>query len=180
MGDDIDEFIAEMADVRPLRQEQKVLLKGDGVDRDAARQRQRAAAQESGEVPGLSTAEIPVLDPFYPLDFKRPGVQNGVYRKLKQGAYPAEARLDLHNYTVEQARVALSQFIADASRLEMRSLIIVHGRGQRPGSRGPVLKSYLNHWLPEIAAVQAFCSAQARHGGLGAIYLMLKKNNNKN
>ena len=43
-------------------------------------------------------------DAWYVLEFKRPGIQNGVYRKLRLGHYDIEARLDLHRFTVAEAR----------------------------------------------------------------------------
>ena len=39
-----------------------------------------------------------------------------------------------------------------------------------------MLKGYVNHWLKELDAVQAFHSAQPQHGGTGAVYVLLRKN----
>jgi len=54
----------------------------------------------------------------------------------------------------------------------------VHGKGQSKaqGEQTAVLKGYVNHWLKELDAVQAFHSAQPQHGGTGAIYVLLRKN----
>ena len=175
-------FLAEMAGVSPLKQQDRVPTETP-VSKKAVSVAQRRAAAEGGELVqrlGLSTADIDILDAFYPLDFKRPGIQNGVYKKLKQGKYQVEAVLDLHGHTVEKSRQALIAFIDEAHRLELRSVLVIHGRGQRAGSRGPVIKSYLNAWLPDLDEVQAFCSAQKRHGGLGAVYVMLRKVANQN
>jgi DNA-nicking Smr family endonuclease len=38
-----------------------------------------------------------------------------------------------------------------------------------------VLKGYVDHWLRELEAVQAFHSAQLSHGGTGAVYVLLRK-----
>ena len=120
-----------------------------------------------------------MLDPYYYLEFKRPGVQNGVFRKLKQGKYLYEARLDLHRMTVEQARKEVFDFIKTAMGYDLRSLIIIHGKGSHSDTNAALLKSYVNHWLPDIDDVQAFCSAQKQHGGLGAVYVLLKKSDQK-
>jgi DNA-nicking Smr family endonuclease len=56
-------------------------------------------------------------------------------------------------------------------------LLIVHGKGQskNQGKQTAVLKGYVNHWLRELEAVQAFHSARPAHGGTGAIYVLLRK-----
>jgi DNA-nicking Smr family endonuclease len=116
-----------------------------------------------------------MLDPYYPLEFKRAGVQNGVFRKLKQGKYPMDARLDLHRMTVERAREEVFGFIREALAYDLRNVMIVCGRGTHNNSPEAILKSYVNKWLPEFEEVLAFCSAVPQHGGTGAVYIMLKK-----
>ncbi|MGR5488606.1 Smr/MutS family protein, partial [Vibrio alfacsensis] len=57
-------------------------------------------------------------------------------------------------------------------------VLIVHGRGER--SNPPALmKSYLAHWLTQIKDVQCVHSAQRFHGGSGAVYVMLRKSQEK-
>ncbi len=174
-------FAEEMAGVKPLQSELRVALKKSVADAQALMARREAAtATVSAQLNFLSAdAEITLLDPYYLLEYRREGVQHGVYRKLKQGKYDIEARLDLHKCTVEQARVQVFDFIRDAMAMDLRTLLIVHGRGHRSKSGGAVLKSYLNYWLPEIAEVQAFCSAQPHHGGAGALYMLLRKSERK-
>lgn len=178
--DDKALFLQEMQGVKPLKHQPKITLKKADDSADSQRKR-RAAAQraEIGDNNHLSSHEITLLDPYYPLDFKRPGVQNGVYRKLKQGKYPQEARLDLHRMTVEEARVALFDFIGESIRYDLRSLVVIPGKGLSNQAQQAKLKSYVNHWLPDLPNVQAFCSAQPRHGGVGAIYVLLAKSERK-
>ena len=141
--------------------------------------RRAAATAQSNARNFLSTSEIELLDPYYVLEFKREGVQNGVFRRLKQGKYAIEARLDLHKMTVEQARLQVFEFIREAMKADLRTIMIVHGRGHHSESTGAVLKSYVNRWLPEMEEVQGFCSAQPQHGGAGAVYIMLRKSEKK-
>ena len=56
---------------------------------------------------------ITFVEPNDYLDFKKPGIQHGVYKNLRQGKYEIQSRLDLHRHTVEQARNALWQFLRD-------------------------------------------------------------------
>ncbi len=178
--DDDELFFEEMAGVQPLKREPRERLsKHTPVDTEA----RRAAASGSS----ISTTNplvdegIEPLDAWYVLDFKRAGIQHGVYRKLRMGRYDIEARLDLHRLTVKQAREEVHQFIRDAMQLGLRTVLILHGKGQRKveQERTAVLKGYVNRWLQDIEDVQAFHSAQPIHGGTGAVYALLKKSAEK-
>lgn len=129
----------------------------------------------------LTDAELEPLDPWYVLEFKRPGIQNGVFRKLKQGRYEAEARLDLHRMTVKHARSEVFGFIEESFEHGLRSIMIVHGKGENSAQSKASgrLKAYVDHWLRELDQVQAFHSAQPRHGGTGAVYVLLRKSEEK-
>lgn len=182
MSDDSDDdlFLSEMGDVEPIKVQKKVALKRDRQSALAAEARREAATRQiARDANHLVSDHVELLDPYYPLDFKRGGVQHGVYKKLKQGKYPAEARLDLHRMTVDTARKEVFEFIRESAKYDLRSLIIVHGKGTHSQSEGATLKSYVNRWLPDMDEVQAFCSAQPQHGGLGAVYVLLRKSERK-
>jgi DNA-nicking Smr family endonuclease len=112
------------------------------------------------------------------LEYTRPGVQNGVFRKLKQGRYESEARLNLHRVRVETARTELFEFINQAENYGLRTVIIVHGKGENSHNREQtsVIKGCIDHWLRQFEVVQAFHSARPQHGGTGAVYVLLRKN----
>ncbi len=186
MNDEDDSLFQEaMADVAPLKREQRVRLDSRQRERDSSLSQRREAAlrETAGDGNPLSdeVREIEPLDPWYVLDYKRPGVQNGVYRRLRQGRYPYEARLDLHRMTVAVARKELYSFIDDCFRLGLRSVMIIHGKGESRADRerSSILKGCVNQWLPELTAVQAFHSAQPHHGGTGAVYILLRKSDEK-
>ena len=50
-----------------------------------------------------------------------------------------------------------------------------HGKGEDSATPAR-LKSYTNAWLRQLPEVLAFHSAQRRHGGYGATYVLLRKN----
>ena len=178
--DDKTLFHQEMVDVVPLKRERRVALGGGSVDdRDSslAERRQAAVAAPEADRNILNDREAEPLDPWYVLEFKRPGVQNGVYRKLRQGRYDQEARLDMHRMTVRVARRELFDFVEQCFELGVRSALLIHGKGERKAERerSAVLKGHVDVWLREMPVVQAFHSAQPRHGGTGAVYLLLRK-----
>lgn len=176
-------FEQEMEGVVPLKREQRVSRPAGPGERDSslAHRRQAAVTNPASDPNTLSDREIPPLDPWYVLEFKRPGVQNGVFRKLKQGRYEHEARLDLHRMTVAVARRELFDFIAQCYEYGLRSVLLVHGKGERKPERerAAVLKGYVDVWLRDLDVVQAFHSAQPRHGGTGAVYILLRKSEEK-
>ena len=124
---------------------------------------------------------MPPLDAWYVLEFKRPGIQNGVYRKLRLGHYDIEARLDLHRFKVAEARTEIWSFFKEARRLGLRTLLITHGKGfgNKEKSGSGVLKGYVNRWLRDVEDVQAFHSAQPQHGGTGSVYVLLRTSEDK-
>ncbi len=152
-------------------------------DRDTSLEQRRRAAVEGKPVDRniLTEEGIAALYPWLVLLYKRPGVQHGVFRKLKQGRYEAEARLDMHRMTAAVARRELFGFVEQAFELGLRSVLIIHGKGESKAERerSSILKGCANHWLRELDIVQAFHSAQPRHGGTGAVYVLLKKSEAK-
>ena len=179
MQDD-DLFASEMSGVKPLnRDPRERLVKADRTD--SAVRREAAIASSARSDNKLTDDGISPLDAWYVLEFKRPGIQNGVYRKLRLGHYDIEARLDLHRMTVAEARNEIWSFFKEARLLGLRTLLLTHGKGlgNKEKSGSGVLKGYVDHWLRDIEDVQAFHSAQPQHGGTGAVYVMLRKSEEK-
>ncbi len=186
MADDEDrDFLEEMADVVPLKRDPRGAARGGktGDMRDASLAQRRAAAERgpARDRNTLSEEGITPLDAWYVLEFKRPGVQNGVFRKLKQGKYPSEARLDLHRMTATAARRELFSFVEESYALGLRTVMVIHGKGQTGAERErcSLLKGCTDRWLRELDTVQAFHSAQPQHGGTGAVYVLLRKSEEK-
>jgi len=180
-SDKDDDFLQEMADVTPMNRDRRVRLRREDVNAAVAARRAAAVTDPTRDTNPLIDEGVRPLDPWYVLEFKRPGIQNGVFRKLKQGRYDAEARLDLHRMSVQRARREIYDFIRECHHLGLRSVLIVHGKGERSPRREAigVLKGFVDHWLRELAPVQAFHSAQPAQGGTGAVYVLLAKSEAK-
>ena len=172
-------FLQQMHDVKPLKVEPKVALNSHRLDKiNGEKRRQVATAELEKDKNFLSGEYIEPVDALATLEFKRDGIQNGVYRNLRLGKYQIDARLDLHNMTVEQARVAVFQFVRDCMSYDIRCALITHGKSE--GREQPAqLKSCMAHWLPQFDNVMAFHSAQNRHGASGATYILLRKSEQK-
>jgi len=184
MSGDDDVFSEALTDVVPLKRERRADLSPTTQDnRDSSLEhRRRAAAQlPESDRNTLSDKGLAPLDAWYVLAFQRSGVQTGVFRKLKQGRYEAQSRLDLHRMTVEVARREIFDFIEECHQFGLRSVLVIHGKGESKADneRSSILKGCIDHWLRELPIVQAFHSAQPRHGGTGAVYVLLRKSEEK-
>lgn len=177
-----DEMFAKaMLGVKPLAQTtKKVLLnKQPHTDQPSMQLRRQLATQEVLLNQNfLATDHVPRLHPQSVLSYRKGGVQEGVYRKLRLGKYPMEARLDLHRKTLNQARTEVYDFIYDSLRYDLRTLMILHGKGDRSDNKA-LIKSFVAFWLKQIPEVLAYHSAQRHQGGTGALYVLLKKSDRK-
>lgn len=174
--DDFSLFAQEVQGIRPLKKTEVYLGKKQGsVDFS---ERQKAALIAKAEDRNhLSKDYVERVDPDDMLEYKKDGVQDGVFKRLRQGKYGIESRLDLHRHSVEQARREVFQFVEDCMRNDIRVGIIVHGKGDRTPDplAQATIKSFINKWLRDLDDVMAFHSAQRHHGGLGAVYVLFRK-----
>lgn len=175
MSDD-DMFRVALGDVQPLKLKPKVDLSKVKPDGQSLQVRREAAVSDTALAsdPLASGDHIVSVDPLAVLSYSRPGVQHGVYKKLRLGKYPIDAELDLHQMTLETARVQVYRFVRDCQIHNVRCGIITHGKGEGR-DRPAVLKSAVAHWLIEIPEVLAYHSALKHHGGVGSTYVLLKK-----
>jgi DNA-nicking Smr family endonuclease len=175
-GEDL--FRQMMGDVIPLKQDTTNHPNKSAVT-EAQLARQAAAVKESEQLNNyLSLDNAPMLKPDDLIEYKKDGVQDGVYKKLRLGKYPIQARLDLHKKSLKQCRNEVVDFVKRCLSMDIRTVIIIHGKGHK--SNPPALvKSYLAAWLEHIPEVMCAHSALSQHGGTGALYLMLRKSEAK-
>jgi DNA-nicking Smr family endonuclease len=173
-NNELDLFREMMADVSPLEQDQvEITQKYQITETHLARQTAAQTLTES-DPEYLSLDNVIMRKPEDIIEFKRDGVQEGVFRKLRLGKYEIQARLDLHRKTLKQARDEILQFLKQCQRMDIRTVIIIHGKGER--SEPPaMMKSHVATWLEQISDIMCFHSALRQHGGNGAMYVMLKR-----
>lgn len=169
-----------VGDVEPLGQSNHHLKVPVDRNSPALVSRRLAAAKMSDNEDDLLVGEeqVPRVKALDTLSFKRDGVQHGVFRRLKQGAYVVESSLDLHRLTVVQSRKEVLAFIRDCVAHDIRCGAITHGKGEHRETPA-LLKSCVNYWLPQLSDVLAFHSAPRHSGGLGATLVLLRKSERK-
>ncbi|MBS0349800.1 MAG: Smr/MutS family protein [Proteobacteria bacterium] len=111
------------------------------------------------------------------ISFYKAGLQHSVIKKLAQGKMPIQSRLDLHQLTVAEAIDQADAFLKNCQQQQIRSALIIHGKGKM--SHKPILKNAINVWLRTHPAVLAFHTAQLKHGGSGAIYVLISQASSK-
>ena len=106
-----------------------------------------------------------------------PGTDRALLRRLRNGEMPRDARIDLHGLAAAAARARLHETLTRVHAEDGRCLLVIHGRG-RHSETEPILKEALLGWLAEPPVgplVLAFSSALGRDGGVGATYVLLRR-----
>ena len=110
----------------------------------------------------------------------RHGLDASWDRKLAQGAVAPDFTLDLHGHTLDSAHARLDHGLALAIAQHARLVLLITGR-ERPGAdrhgRGVIRRKFLD-WLaagPHAGRIAAIRPAHPRHGGAGAVYIVLKR-----
>ncbi len=133
----------------------------------------RAAAGPARKPP---PSPLPTLHPG-----AAPGVDRATALRLRRGEMPIDATLDLHGMTQKEAHSALLGHIARAHTLGRRCLLVITGKGGKQDGSGRetgVLRANVPRWLneePVRAHILAFAPARPRHGGDGALYVLLRR-----
>ena len=128
--------------------------------------------------PGPPPVSTPSSPRLAPLDPGRSGdVDTRSLDRLRRGQLRPEGRLDLHGMTQAQAHGALDAFIPRARDAGKRCVIVITGKGS-VSAGGGVLRNAVPGWLnaPSLRPmVLAFAEAIPRHGGAGALYVLLRR-----
>ena len=109
------------------------------------------------------------------------GLSHGIDRRqaerFRKGKLPIEGKIDLHGRTQQDAHDDLLAFLKRARGAGKRTVLVVTGKGMTTSKTG-ILRQAVPRWLNEPAfrpLVLAFDYAEPRHGGEGALYVLLKR-----
>ncbi|MBF0343236.1 MAG: Smr/MutS family protein [Nitrospirae bacterium] len=110
------------------------------------------------------------------IEWSNPAFKNISTVHIHEGRYSVQDFLDLHGCTLSEAELIIEEFIKESMMKGFRCVKVIHGRGLR-SPNGPVLKSAIIKWLSGRLRkyVIAFTTAPQYDGGLGAMYILLKK-----
>ncbi len=106
--------------------------------------------------------------------YLREGHSPQLLKRLRRGSFSVQDEIDLHQMDGRTARVTLDEFLAACKRRGLRCVRVVHGKGLRSGSAGPVLKQMTDRTLRRRDDVLAFASARPAQGGTGATVVLLR------
>ena len=136
------------------------------------------------DAPAKAAGSVPVSAP------QQPHVAHGLDaswdRKLSRGTVPPDYTLDLHGCTLDAAHGRLIHGLTQARAMGARVVLLVTGRprptdaADRASRRGAIRAKAID-WLAasehahDIAAIRG---AHPRHGGQGALYVVLRKRRN--
>ena len=170
--EDLQLFREAVADVRPLPEDKRVQSM---AKKPPPRPRHTTASHTTDmNILMSDPADIRDIKIGDQLFYARSGIQHKVQRKLRRGEFTIEDELDLHGYTVAEAKTAISEFFTECARRHKRCIRIIHGKGYRSEQNIPILKTYVAYWLKQRPDVMAYSSASQADGGTGALYVLLK------
>jgi len=104
-----------------------------------------------------------------------PGLDRRTAERVRKGEIPIDGRIDLHGMTQDDAHAALDRFVRQAWKDGRRMLLVITGKGNLGEG---VLRRGVPRWLAageHAAHLLKVSTAQPRHGGDGAFYVLLRR-----
>ena len=114
-----------------------------------------------------------------------PGTLDSTWdRKLGKGVLQPDFTLDLHGHTLDSAHSRLEHGLTQALAQGARVLLLITGKSRAAedinarGQRRGAIRAKFVDWLangPHASKIAAIRPAHPRHGGAGAVYIVLKR-----
>lgn len=135
-----------------------------------------SAPKVKGRVPPQCPA------PLKPAPVRAPTLDGSWDRRLSRGLVAPESSIDLHGHTLASAHALLDVGLDRAIARGDRVLLLITGKPPKPESERPhargAIRAAVGDWIAasrhadRIAAVR---NAHPRHGGQGALYIVLRR-----
>jgi DNA-nicking Smr family endonuclease len=174
---------------RPLSDDERVLwrtvtraiapLRGrkQSVDEEVA-----PSVEPTSSKPVKRVSDVPVAAQPRPSAPPLAPLGRRMKQRLSRGTAEIDGRIDLHGLTQAEAHSVLWRFLHQAQARDAKVVLVITGKGARPGSdphaeRG-VLKRQVPLWLESAELrplVVGFESAGIGHGGQGALYVRVRR-----
>lgn len=140
------------------------------------------AAPKRGRVP---PARVPAATPVAQQKPLADSLDGGWDRRLRRGVTTPDWTVDLHGHTLDSARRLLDSMLDQAVAEGIRVILLITGKPPREDDRHydgrprrGLIRASIGTWLQSsrhagrIAAVR---NAHPRHGGAGALYVILRR-----
>jgi len=108
-------------------------------------------------------------------------LDSGWDRRLSRGLVSPDRIVDLHGYHLATAHDLLDRRLDQAIASGARLMLLITGKppreAGRPGARGAI-RAAVGDWLAasrHAGAIAAVRAAHPRHGGAGALYIVLRR-----
>ncbi|XUU61008.1 Smr/MutS family protein [Erythrobacter sp. HA6-11] len=141
----------------------------------------------SHAVPIKRQRKAPLARPRAPMSAQQPATHAGLdshwERKFKGGGVQPDVTLDLHDHSLDAAYQRLMSGLDQARAIDARVVLLITGRprpvdpADRATRRGAIRAKVLD-WIAASrheASIAAVRKAHQRHGGEGALYLVMKR-----
>ncbi|MFO7818198.1 MAG: Smr/MutS family protein [Desulfovibrionales bacterium] len=174
--DDRAIFLSAMSGVKPIQKKKRQVSPPNPKNKQSFETNQDEMETLQKLVDGRIDFDLSMSDEH--IEGYVHGIDSKIFNKLKNGQFSIEGNLDLHGMNSDQARVALITFIRDHYLAGSRCVLVIPGRGKRSPLKMGILKKELQTWLtqePLKRTVLAFCTSLPRHGGTGAVYILLRR-----
>lgn len=132
--------------------------------------------------PGAVYATVATPPPAFARRDPGQTLDGGWDRRLAGGTIAPDRTIDLHGHTLATAHHALEMGLGQAVARGDRVILLVTGKPPRPESQRPhargAIRSSIADWLKLSAhsgAIAAVRNAHPRHGGAGALYVILRR-----
>lgn len=132
----------------------------------------RAPTAKKAIAQPVNRSPVPVLDDSWE-------------RRIATGALIPEMTVDLHGHTLEAAHRRLNQTLGQALSRNVRVLLVITGNPRPVASSSPhgerargAIRAEIGDWLAHSGHADAIASvrnAHPRHGGKGALYIILRR-----
>jgi DNA-nicking Smr family endonuclease len=172
-NDPVTLFRAAIGDTRPLTASARLEINAPRpLPVPRQRQLDEEAALAESLVQGLGFEDR--LDSGEEDAFLRPGLSRRVLTDLRRGRWTPQDKVDLHGFNRDEARAALSHFLATALTQGKRCIRVIHGKGLGSPGGVSILKQLSRSWLAQREEILAFCQANPHEGGAGALLVLLR------
>jgi DNA-nicking Smr family endonuclease len=142
-------------------------------------------AEPATAAPRPPQAPTPPLRPqaIAPPPPPAPALDSTWDRKLSRGTLAPDFTLDLHGHTLASAHARLDDGLIQAKALGARVVLVITGKPRTSeaadrGERRGAIRAKVLDWLaagPHASSIAAIRNAHRRHGGDGALYLVLRR-----